>query len=375
MSQTTKSLFITLLLCCGFSLLIAQEVFIEHHASGTDFVALIPRKLFIFDRRDSQTEYQVSMEVKDSKKKTVARHEQRLFLTDRSDLAEAAVMVRFTESLAAGNYELSMIVKNSKLGDRRNLRKQFEISIKSIDIGHAYLIGSLQGISYVLSTLKQFEVNFDRIYISQNISIPLDSMKISIDGENKVIPNPAISNVFDIEAGSKVPNSIELTYYEANIRYHSEPFLFGSWYGYGSIYSYKDQIAQIRYIATQNEWNSLRRIPGSGLKAAIEDFWDKHDPSPGTLRNEAREEFYKRVLLADERYSLHARLKGWRSDRGRIYIKYGDPDEINSEVHPLDSPPYIVWHYYSLGKRFVFFDQKGYGDYTLENQNEEYDEF
>jgi len=65
-------------------------------------------------------------------------------------------------------------------------------------------------------------------------------------------------------------------------------------------------------------------------------------------------------------------LKGWKSDRGRIYIKYGEPDEVYNEVHPLDLKPYIVWVYYRPNLVFVFMDMGGYGQYELRNKDEEY---
>jgi GWxTD domain-containing protein len=116
----------------------------------------------------------------------------------------------------------------------------------------------------------------------------------------------------------------------------------------------------------------LRRLRNDDLEEGLEQFWTIHDPSPGTLRNEARELFYQRVLTADERYTIHARLQGWASDRGRIYIKYGEPDEISAEVLPLDSYPYIVWHYYNRNLRFIFDDVGGFGQYTLRNTEDEY---
>ncbi len=62
----------------------------------------------------------------------------------------------------------------------------------------------------------------------------------------------------------------------------------------------------------------------------IEQFWLRRDPTPDTEENEFREEHYRRIQYANEHFA--AGIPGWRTDRGRIYIVWGAPDEIES--HP-----------------------------------------
>jgi GWxTD domain-containing protein len=62
----------------------------------------------------------------------------------------------------------------------------------------------------------------------------------------------------------------------------------------------------------------------------IEAFWQRRDPTPDTEENEYKEEHYQRIAYANEHFA--AGVPGWRTDRGRIYIVYGKPDEIDS--HP-----------------------------------------
>src|SRR5271166_2122599 len=62
----------------------------------------------------------------------------------------------------------------------------------------------------------------------------------------------------------------------------------------------------------------------------IEAFWQRRDPTPDTEENEYKEEHYRRIAYANEHFA--AGIPGWKSDRGRIYIMYGKPDEIDS--HP-----------------------------------------
>ncbi len=62
----------------------------------------------------------------------------------------------------------------------------------------------------------------------------------------------------------------------------------------------------------------------------IEQFWLRRDPTPDTPENEFREEHYRRIQYANEHYA--AGIPGWRTDRGRIYIVWGAPDEIESHA-------------------------------------------
>jgi GWxTD domain-containing protein len=58
----------------------------------------------------------------------------------------------------------------------------------------------------------------------------------------------------------------------------------------------------------------------------IEQFWLRRDPTPDTIENEYKEEHYRRIAYANERFA--AGIPGWRTDRGRIYIIFGPADQI-----------------------------------------------
>lgn len=78
------------------------------------------------------------------------------------------------------------------------------------------------------------------------------------------------------------------------------------------------------------------------------------------------------IAFANERFETVSDRIGWQSDRGRICIVYGPPDEI--EVHPVGSSeipyPFEVWRYRhveSLGKELfiTFIDRTKRGDYRI----------
>ncbi len=85
----------------------------------------------------------------------------------------------------------------------------------------------------------------------------------------------------------------------------------------------------VGYIITSEERAAFRRLStAEEQENFIEQFWLRRDPTPDTAENEFKEEHYRRIAYANERYA--SGIPGWKTDRGRIYITYGPPDEIES---------------------------------------------
>ena len=85
------------------------------------------------------------------------------------------------------------------------------------------------------------------------------------------------------------------------------------------------------YIITDEERAAFKQLSNDEERDNfIEAFWQRRDPTPDTEENEYKEEHYQRIAYANEHYA--AGVPGWKTDRGRMYIMYGKPDEIES--HP-----------------------------------------
>jgi GWxTD domain-containing protein len=85
------------------------------------------------------------------------------------------------------------------------------------------------------------------------------------------------------------------------------------------------------YIITDEERTAWKRLATDEEREQfIEQFWLRRDPTPDTQENEYKEEHYRRIAYANERFA--SGIPGWKADRGRIYITFGPPDEI--EDHP-----------------------------------------
>lgn len=86
----------------------------------------------------------------------------------------------------------------------------------------------------------------------------------------------------------------------------------------------------VSYIITAEERERFLRLPNDRQREAfIEDFWRRRDPTPGTAENEFKEEHYRRIAYSNARFA-ETETSGWRTDRGRLYVVEGPPDEIQS---------------------------------------------
>jgi len=134
-----------------------------------------------------------------------------------------------------------------------------------------------------------------------------------------------------------------------------------------------EALRQMRYILDSDSLDYYEEAPLDEQKAYFARFWEARDPNPDSEANELLEEYFTRVNFANREFSNYSN-DGWLSDRGRILIKFGFPDDVERHPFEMDSVPYVIWRYYGLRKTFVFVDRSGFGDYRLppEYQAEEY---
>jgi GWxTD domain-containing protein len=127
-------------------------------------------------------------------------------------------------------------------------------------------------------------------------------------------------------------------------------------------------IALLSLIASEDEIAALKNASEADRPAFWASFWARRDPSPGTEENEALEEHLRRVRHAIENFADTS--VGWESDRGRVYIKYGEPDHTELQIDPQYQGEYLIWYYYEENVRFVFYDRFGLGEYRLTGTGE-----
>jgi GWxTD domain-containing protein len=140
----------------------------------------------------------------------------------------------------------------------------------------------------------------------------------------------------------------------------------------------------VAYIITNEERRAFERLRNDEEREQfVEQFWLRRDPSPDTVENEYKEEHYRRIAYANQHFA--SGIPGWRTDRGRIYITWGPPDQ--RDEHPsggmyqrtpeegggsTSTFPFEIWRYRHLDGvdddiNLEFLDTTMSGEYRLTN--------
>jgi len=123
------------------------------------------------------------------------------------------------------------------------------------------------------------------------------------------------------------------------------------------------RLEQMVYLIPPGTLSQILNRTFENKKIFFEQFWKDIDPTPTTERNEILDIYYERIDYAST--MLRESGPGWKTDRGKVYILLGQPDEIEDYPFQIDSPPYQVWYYFSRGMRLTFMDSHLIGCYDL----------
>jgi GWxTD domain-containing protein len=154
---------------------------------------------------------------------------------------------------------------------------------------------------------------------------------------------------------------------------------------------YKKWLSEdVAYIITDSERKAFLGLQTNEERENfIEQFWQRRNPDPDSVDNTYKEEHYRRIAYANEHFA--SGIAGWRSDRGRIYIMYGKPDDLESHTQgeswerPLDQGggetstyAYEDWTYHyieGIGENveLEFVDTTGTGEFHLTTDPSEKD--
>jgi GWxTD domain-containing protein len=125
-------------------------------------------------------------------------------------------------------------------------------------------------------------------------------------------------------------------------------------------------IEALKEFIPGKDFDTIGQSADSAKEAWFNQFWKDRDPTPDTDENELQEEYYRRVDFANNQFTINSLDKeGWKTDRGGIYIKYGAPTDVERHIDEMNLPPYEIWLYEGLQRRFIFEDKSGVGDFQL----------
>ncbi|MEE9168102.1 MAG: GWxTD domain-containing protein [Candidatus Neomarinimicrobiota bacterium] len=127
------------------------------------------------------------------------------------------------------------------------------------------------------------------------------------------------------------------------------------------------EFEMMEYIVSDEEAFRYESFSSSEEKRMfLFDFWRRRDPNLQTAVNEYKREFFSRVDYTNQAFRV-GRKEGWKTDRGRVYLTYGPPDEYERSDSEMGMKPYEIWYYHEIqgGVMFVFADLFGFRDHLL----------
>jgi len=275
-------------------------------------------------------------------------------------------------TLLSGTYNLFLNVQDED--SRKNWKIVKEIKLERI----RYLSPSILFIKEKNGQLNQMDFiiqKTDTIWLRTQVNLPDSSDQ---DIEYTISYNESIIDSGEIEisyVGVGIQNLYHLPIpftqhkrgrYEIELSFLEDKQITSFSYGYKTKNYWTDDVDEVvgvmQYILPYSEYKKLREKKDSEKWNTINKYWKNKDPSPETPENELLIELNERVRFANKNFSIL--MHGWRSDRGRIYIIYGEPHIVDESYQDSMGYHYQKW-VYSNGKEFIFIDRTMSGDYTL----------
>ncbi len=130
-----------------------------------------------------------------------------------------------------------------------------------------------------------------------------------------------------------------------------------------------DLFEKAKYLAAKIEIDKYEKLTTlDGKREYMFEFWKARDENSATSENEFYRKYLQRIEVCNEKYNSMGK-PGWKTDRGRIYLLYGEPTEIERYPNQLETKPYEIWNYNEIegGVLFIFADLTGFSDYSLIN--------
>lgn len=143
--------------------------------------------------------------------------------------------------------------------------------------------------------------------------------------------------------------------------------------GFGSelpITRFEDMLLFLRFFATPSRIQALREAPEEDRAAAWAAFVASTDSIPATAVHEDLRDYFARLVRANARFREEG-VPGWLSDRGRVFVVMGEPDQILEPTFAdFQRNRQQLWEYRNRGIQLVFFDETGMGRWRLTQASE-----
>jgi GWxTD domain-containing protein len=123
---------------------------------------------------------------------------------------------------------------------------------------------------------------------------------------------------------------------------------------------------KLRYLTSKKDKEIFKNLDPQSKRTFLAKFWRKLDNRPNTEVNEFKIYYNSMIDYANANFGNMNKL-GLETDRGRILLTYGTPNEIDRNYMEINKNPHEIWHYHELegGSLFVFADLTGFGEFDL----------
>lgn len=275
-------------------------------------------------------------------------------------------------ALSRSGYDLVPLVDNFYSEERNNLRFYAEVYNTSSVVGDAgYLL------TYHIETAESHQINPDFVKNMRQTGKPVDIILADMDitnlpsGNYHLVINARNRNndilatrelFFQRSKGAPVadvnadPSSVDITNtFAARITDKTEMV---------------ENIRSLWPISSPNEntWamNQLQLSDQKVMQQYFYAFWQRRNPSNP---EEAWNAYKQKVAFVNSKFSS-GKKKGYLTERGRVYLQYGQPNQVSENYNEPNSYPYEIWQYYQLkdqsNKKFVFYNPElGTNDFRL----------
>jgi GWxTD domain-containing protein len=127
----------------------------------------------------------------------------------------------------------------------------------------------------------------------------------------------------------------------------------------------REAILLLGILGASDEADSVKEAGGEEWQRILQDYWLRNDPTPGTTANEYQQETFARMEDANKAFEEPFRRPGWMTDRGRIYLLHGRPENRIVREADFSGPPAEIWEYFHPRRTFFFVDAREIGEYVL----------
>lgn len=141
--------------------------------------------------------------------------------------------------------------------------------------------------------------------------------------------------------------------------------------------AFEDMLQYLRFYAAPSRLGALRNAPPERRGQMWTEFLRATDPDPATPTHEGLRDYFARIQLANDRFRSEG-VAGWLSDRGKVYVTLGDPDEVSEQsvnlrdrrLGTVQRVPVQLWVYRRHRAQLLFTDELQAGRWELSPASE-----